>query len=136
SGVVVGPRKPEYEAVARAFHQLASLLRAVGEPDLDHAQHRASVAVAEAWRIVLLAQTRGYRGTPEAARTRSLLRWVSDIHLATTQVCMARTTPMPDLAADFADRTAQAVADPSQAPDPAELHELHRGMRPRSLEAR
>ena len=136
SGVVVGPRKPEYEAVAKAFHQLASLLREVGGNDLDHAQHRASVAVADAWRIVLLAQTRGYRGTPEAARLRSLLRWVSDIHLATTQVCMARTTPMPDRAADFADRMARAVASPSQVPDPTVLHELRRGMRPRSLESR
>ena len=136
SGAVVGARNPEYQAVAQAFHQLASLLREVGEPNLDHTQHRASVAVADAWRIVLLAQTRGYRATPEAARLRSLLRWVSDIHLATTQVCMARTTPMPDLAADFADRMAQAVAVPSRAPDPTELHELHRGMRPRSLESR
>src|SRR5699024_11079575 len=136
SGVVVGPRKPEYEAVARAFHQLASLLREVGGSDLDHAQHRASVAVAEAWRIVLLAQTRGYRGTPEAARLRSLLRWVSDIHLATTQVCMARNEPLPEAAADFADRMAAAVAEPSLAPDPAELDDLRRGLRPRSLEAR
>ena len=92
--------------------------------------------MADAWRIVLLAQTRGYRGTPEAARLRSLLRWVSDIHLATTQVCMARTTPMPDRAADFADRMARAVASPSQVPDPTVLHELRRGMRPRSLESR
>lgn len=132
----VRARHPEYQAVSEAFRQLGTLLRAVGSPDLDHSQHQASVAVAEAWRIVLLAQTRGYRGTPEAARLRSLLRWVSDIHLATTQVCMARNEPLPETSADFADRMAAAVAEPSLAPDPAELDDLRRGLRPRSLEAR
>ncbi|WP_082167001.1 FUSC family protein [Nocardiopsis sp. RV163] len=136
SGAPVRARHPEYRAVAGAYRQLASLLRAVGTPDLDHAQHEASVAVAEAWRIVLLAQTRGYRTSPEAARLRSLLRWVSDVHLATTQVCMARPTALPEKAADFAERMAPAVADPSLGPDPDELDELRRGLRPRSLEAR
>ncbi|WP_017570514.1 FUSC family protein [Nocardiopsis halotolerans] len=136
AGAPVRARHPEYRAVAGAYRQLASLLRAVGTPDLDHAQHEASVAVAEAWRIVLLAQTRGYRTTPEAARLRSLLRWVSDVHLATTQVCMARPTPLPEKAADFAERMAPAVADPSRAPDPEELDEVRRGLRPRSLESR
>ncbi|MFD6950420.1 MULTISPECIES: FUSC family protein [unclassified Nocardiopsis] len=136
SGAPVRARHPEYRAVAGAYRQLASLLRSVGTPDLDHAQHEASVAVAEAWRIVLLAQTRGYRTTPEAARLRSLLRWVSDVHLSTTQVCMARPTPLPEKAADFAERMARAVADPARAPEPEELDELRRGMRPRSLEAR
>ncbi|NYH55554.1 putative membrane protein YccC [Nocardiopsis arvandica] len=136
SGAPVRARHPEYRAVAGAYRQLASLLRSVGTPDVDHAQHEASVAVAEAWRIVLLAQTRGYRTTPEAARLRSLLRWVSDIHLATTQVCMARPKPLPEKAADFAERMARAVADPALAPAPEELDELRRGLRPRSLESR
>ncbi|WP_201294985.1 MULTISPECIES: FUSC family protein [unclassified Nocardiopsis] len=136
SGAPVRARHPEYRAVAAAYRQLAALLRAVGTPDLDHAQHEASVAVAEAWRIVLLAQTRGYRTTPEAARLRSLLRWVSDVHLVTTQVCMARPARLPGEAADFADRMASAVAAPSRAPDPEELDELRRGLRPRSLESR
>lgn len=136
AGAPVRARHPEYRAVAGAYRQLASLLRAVGTPDLDHAQHEASVAVAEAWRIVLLAQTRGYRTTSEAARLRASLRWVSDIHLAVTQVGLARTTPLPEKAADFAERLSSAVADPSRAPDPAELDELRRGIRPRTLESR
>ncbi|MDT0329314.1 FUSC family protein [Nocardiopsis lambiniae] len=136
SGVVVRARHPEYQAVAVAYRRLAALLRSVGTPELDHAQHDASVAVADAWRLVLLAQTRGYRTSGEAARLRSLLRRVSDVHLATTQVCMARTTPLPPEAAAFADRMAAAVADPDRAPDPAELDGVRRGMRPRSLEAR
>ncbi|MGW5880079.1 FUSC family protein [Nocardiopsis terrae] len=136
SGAPVRARHPEYRAVAGAYRALATLLRAVGSPELDHAQHRASVAVAEAWRIVLLGQTRGYRTTAEAARLRALLRWVSDIHLAATQVCMARPTALPEEAAEFADRMALAVAEPDRAPDPDSLDELRRGMRPRSLEAR
>ena len=136
SGAPVRARHPEYQAVAGAYRALATLLRAVGTPELDHAQHKASVAVAEAWRIVLLAQTRGYRTTAEAARLRALLRWVSDVHLAATQVCMARTTELPAQAAEFADSMAAAVADPEGAPDPDALDELRRGMRPRSLEAR
>lgn len=136
SGAPVRARHPEYRAVAGAYRQLAALLRAVGTPDLDHAQHEASVAVAEAWRIVLLAQTRGYRTTPEAARLRSLLRWVSDVHLAATQVCMARPSPLPEKAADFAERMAQAIDDPARAPASEELDELRRGLRPRSLESR
>ena len=136
SGVATRARHPEYEAVAEAFRTLATLLRSVGTSELDHAQHEASVAVAEAWRIVLLGQTRGYRPTPEAARLRALLRWVSDSHRAATQVCIARTTALPEQAAEFADHMAPAVADPSRAPDPEALHELRRGMRPRSLEAR
>ena len=136
SGAPLRARRPEYQAVAEAFRALATLLRSVGTPELDHAQHEASVAVAEAWRIVLLGQTRGYRPTPEAARLRALLRWVSDVHLAATQVCIARTTALPAQAAEFADRMAPAVADPAQAPDPDSLHDLRRGMRPRSLESR
>ncbi|MFE6308692.1 FUSC family protein [Nocardiopsis sp. NPDC057823] len=136
SGVFVRARQPERQAVAGAYRKLAVLLRAVGTPELDHAQHDASVAVADAWRLVLLAQTRGYRTSDEAARLRSLLRWVSDIHLATTQVCMARPTPLPPEAAAFAERMAAAVAAPEKAPDPADLDGLRRGMRPRSLEAR
>lgn len=136
SGAFIRSRRPEYQAVAEAFRELAVLLRSVGTPELDHAQHQASVAVAEAWRIVLLGQTRGYRPTPEAARLRALLRWVSDVHLSATQVCIARTTPLPTQAAEFAERMAPAVADPSQTPDPESLHELRRGMRPRSLESR
>ncbi|WP_198659214.1 FUSC family protein [Nocardiopsis sp. FIRDI 009] len=136
SGAPVLARHPEYRAVSEAYRQLSALLRAVGTAELDHAQHKASVAVAESWRIVLLAQTRGYRSTPEAARLRSLLRWVSDIHLAATQVSMARTTPLPESAAAFADRLVPAVAEPDRAPDPADLDDLRRGMRPRSLESR
>lgn len=136
SGAPLRSRRPEYQAVAAAYRTLATLLRAVGTPELDHAQHKASVAVADAWRIVLLGQTRGYRTTAEAARLRALLRWVSDVHLAATQVCMARTARLPEESADFADRMAMAVADPERAPDPGSLNELRRGMRPRSLEAR
>lgn len=136
SGAPFRSRRPEYQAVAEAFRELAALLRSVGTPELDHAQHQASVAVAEAWRIVLLGQTRGYSPTPEAARLRSLLRWVSDVHLAATQVCIARTTPLPAQAAEFAESLAPAVADPDRAPDPESLHDLRRGMRPRSLESR
>lgn len=136
SGAFVRARQPERQAVAGAYRKLAVLLRAVGTPELDHAQHDASVAVADAWRLVLLAQTRGYRTSDEAARLRSLLRWVSDIHLVTTQVCMARPTPLPPGAAEFAERMAAAVAAPDKAPDPADLDGLRRGMRPRSLEAR
>ncbi|WP_184290828.1 FUSC family protein [Nocardiopsis algeriensis] len=136
SGALTRARHPEQQAVAAAYRKLADLLRAVGTPDLDHALHDASVAVADAWRILLLAQTRGYRASPEAARLRSLLRWVSDIHLAATQVCMVRLTSMPEEAAAFADRLADAVADPALAPDPDGLDELRRGMRPKSLEAR
>lgn len=136
SGAPVRSRRPEYQAVAGAYRGLATLLRAVGTPELDHAQHEASVAVAEAWRIVLLGQTRGYRTTAEAARLRALLRWVSDIHLAATQVCMARPTELPEPAAEFAEDMALAVADPARAPEPDSLDKLRRGMRPRSLEAR
>ncbi|MEU3018165.1 FUSC family protein [Nocardiopsis sp. NPDC007018] len=136
SGAPLRARHPEYKAVSAAYRELATLLRAVGTAELDHAQHAASVALADAWRIVLLGQTRGYRTTAEAARLRALLRWVSDIHLAATQVCMARPTPLPQEAAEFADRMALAVADPAGAPDPDSLDELRRGMRPRSLEAR
>ncbi|PWV55453.1 MULTISPECIES: FUSC family protein [Nocardiopsis] len=136
SGAPLRARHPEYRAVAAAYRGLATLLRAVGTAELDHAQHAASVALAEAWRIVLLGQTRGYRTTTEAARLRALLRWVSDIHLAATQVCMARPTALPEEAADFADQMALAVADPASAPDPDSLDDLRRGMRPRSLEAR
>ncbi|WP_028649515.1 FUSC family protein [Nocardiopsis sp. CNT312] len=136
SGAPFRARRPEYRAVAAAFRQLAALLRAVGTPDLDHAQHRASVAVADAWRTVLLAQTRGYRSTTHAARLRSLLRWVSDIHLAVTQVGMVRTEPLPGEAAGFADRMAAAVAEPDRAPEASDLDDLRQGMRPRALEAR
>ncbi|MGW9350113.1 FUSC family protein [Nocardiopsis flavescens] len=136
SGVFVRARQPERQAVAGAYRKLAMLLRAVGTSELDHAQHDASVAVADAWRLVLLAQTRGYRTSDEAARLRSLLRWVSDIHLSATQVCMARPARLPSEAADFAERMAVAVSAPEKAPDPADLDGLRRGMRPRSLEAR
>ncbi|MBR8740848.1 FUSC family protein [Nocardiopsis sp. MG754419] len=136
SGAPVRARHPEYQAVAGAYRALATLLRAVGTPELDHAQHKASVAVADAWRIVLLGQTRGYRTTAEAARLRALLRWVSDVHLAATQVCLARPTRLPEQATEFAESMASAVADPDRAPDPDSLDELRRGMRPRSLEAR
>ncbi len=134
SGALLHGRHPENRAVAQAFVQLAALLRAVGTQRLDHVQHDASVAVAEAWRIMLLAQSRGYRDTPEAARLRALLRWVSDIHLAATEVSMARTTPLPDDAADFANDLAAAVARPTRAPAPEKLDEFRRGQRPRSRE--
>ena len=136
SGAPLRGRHPEYKAVAAAFRALAALLRSVGTPDLDHAQHKASTTLADAWRIVLLGQTRGYRTTSEAARLRALLRWVSDVHLVATQVCMARPTPLPEEVAGYADDLALAVADPGRAPDPDALDELRRGMRPRSLEAR
>lgn len=136
SGAPLRARHPEYQAVAAAFRALASLLRSVGTPDLDHAQHTASTTLADAWRIVLLGQTRGYRTTSEAARLRALLRWVSDVHLVATQVCMARPSPLPEEVAGYADDLALAVADPGRAPDPDALDELRRGMRPRSLEAR
>ncbi|RCV53219.1 FUSC family protein [Marinitenerispora sediminis] len=129
-------RYPENRAVAEAFRKLAKLLRAVGTPSLDHVQHEASLAVAEAWRLVLLAQTRGYRDTPAAARLRALLRWVSDIHLAAADVSMARTDPLPEEVARFAAGLADAVARPELAPDPARLDEVRRGLRPRSLESR
>ncbi|GAB3213067.1 FUSC family protein [Marinactinospora endophytica] len=129
-------RHPEHRAVADAFRQLAALLRAIGTPRLDHVQHDASLAVSTAWRLVLLAQTRGYRDTPTAARLRALLRWVSDIHLAATDVSMARTEPLPDKVAEFADRLAQAVGRPELCPAPEELDEVRRGLRPRSLESR
>ncbi|WP_393916704.1 FUSC family protein [Halostreptopolyspora alba] len=134
SGALVRGRHPENRAVAQAFTQLGALLRAVGTQRLDHVQHDASVAVAEAWRIMLLAQARGYRDTPKAARLRALLRWVSDIHLAATDVSMARTSPLPEEAARFADALAEAVARPERAPDPDALDELRRGLRPRSWE--
>ncbi|MFC3996652.1 FUSC family protein [Nocardiopsis sediminis] len=136
AGALARTRHPEYRAVAEAFRKLASLLRAVGTPRLDHVQHDASLAVANAWRIVLLAQTRGYRDTATAARQRALLRWVSDIHLAATDVCLARTEPLPAEAADFAEGLADAVAKADQCPDPDALDALRRGHRPRSLEAR
>ncbi|MFC7328595.1 FUSC family protein [Marinactinospora rubrisoli] len=129
-------RAPENRAVAEAFRKLAKLLRAVGTPALDHVQHEASLAVAEAWRLLLLAQTRGYRDTPAAARLRALLRWVSDIHLAATDVSLARTDPLPEEAARFAMGLADAVGRPGLCPDPADLDEIRRGLRPRSLEAR
>jgi uncharacterized membrane protein YccC len=136
AGAPVRSRHPENRAVAEAFRQLAELLRAIGTPRLDHVQHDASLAVAAAWRIVLLAQTRGYRETPAAARLRAMLRWVSDIHLAATDVSLARTEPLPAEAADFADRLADAVGRPFLCPSPDDLDELRRGLRPRSLESR
>ncbi|MBB6001111.1 putative membrane protein YccC [Streptomonospora salina] len=129
-------RHPEHRAVADAFRQLALLLRAIGTPRLDHVQHDASVAVANAWRIVLLSQTRGYRDSPPAARLRALLRWVSDIHLAATDVSLSRTDRLPAVAADYADALAAAVTRPELTPDEAELDELRKGLRPRSLEGR
>ncbi|GAB3463814.1 FUSC family protein [Streptomonospora sediminis] len=134
-GLVRG-RHPEHRAVADAFRQLAALLRAIGTPRLDHVQHEASLAVAKAWRIVLLSQTRGYRDTPVAARLRALLRWVSDIHLAATDVSLSRTDRLPAVAADFADALAESVGKPDHAPDEGELDELRKGLRPRSLEGR
>ncbi|CAM4022378.1 FUSC family protein [Nocardiopsis gilva] len=136
AGAPVRSRHPENRAVAAAFRQLAELLRAIGTPRLDHVQHDASLAVAEAWRIVLLAQTRGYRDTAAAARLRALLRWVSDVHLTATDVSLARTEPLPEGAADFADGLADAVGKPELCPDPATLDGLHKGLRPRSLEVR
>ncbi|WP_179646742.1 FUSC family protein [Spinactinospora alkalitolerans] len=136
TGAPFRSRHPEHRAVADAFRQLAALLRAIGTPKLDHVQHDASLAVAEAWRLVLLAQTRGYRDTPAAARLRALLRWVSDIHLAATEVSMARTEPLPAVAADFAEGLAAAVGKPELCPDPARLDEVRKGLRPRSLESR
>lgn len=129
-------RHPEHRAVAAAFRQLAALLRAIGTPRLDHVQHDASIAVAKAWRIVLLSQSRGYRDSPSAARLRALLRWVSDIHLAATDVSLSRTDRLPAVAADFAEALATAVSKPEQTPDEAELDELRKGLRPRSLEGR
>ncbi|MBB4932042.1 putative membrane protein YccC [Lipingzhangella halophila] len=134
SGALIRGRHPENQAVAQAFVQLAALLRAIGTRRLDHVQHDASVAVAEAWRIMLLAQARGYRDTPEVARLRALLRWVSDIHLTATDVSMARTSPLPEEAARFADELAVAVARPERAPDPDALDALRKGLRPRSWE--
>ncbi|MFC4563914.1 FUSC family protein [Nocardiopsis mangrovi] len=136
AGALARSRHPEYRAVAEAYRKLAALLRAIGTPRLDHVQHDASLAVANAWRIVLLAQTRGYRDTATAARQRAMLRWVSDIHLAATDVSLARTEPLPAAAADFADGLADAVAKAEQCPDPDSLDDLRRGLRPRSLEAR
>nr|WP_046470780.1 FUSC family protein [Allosalinactinospora lopnorensis] len=136
SGALPRGRRPENQAVAQAFVQLAALLRAIGTPRLDHVQHEASVAVAQAWRIMLLAQSRGYRDTPAAARLRALLRWVSDIHLAATDVSMARIKPLPEEAARFADALAATVARPTLCPDPDDLDELRKGLRPRSLESR
>ena len=136
AGAPVRSRHPENRALADAFRKLAELLRAVGTPDLDHVQHEASLAVAEAWRLVLLGQTRGYRDTAQAARMRALLRWVSDIHLAATDVSLARRTPLPEEAAAFADDLAVAVGKPERCPDPARLDPLRKGLRPRSLESR
>ncbi|MBB6171472.1 putative membrane protein YccC [Nocardiopsis mwathae] len=136
AGAPVRSRHPENRAVAEAFRQLAELMRAIGTPQLDHVQHEASLAVAEAWRIVLLAQTRGYRDTPAAARLRALLRWVSDIHLTATDVSLARTEPLPEAAVVFAEGLADAVGRPDQCPAPDTLDGLYRGLRPRSLEVR
>ncbi|MDA8370299.1 MAG: FUSC family protein [Nocardiopsaceae bacterium] len=136
SEALIRSRHPEIRAVAAAYHQLGSLLRSVGTARLDHVQHEASLAVAEAWRIMLLAQPRGRRDSASAARLRAMLRWVSDIHLAATEVSLARTEPLPESAAAFADRLAEAVGKPGQSPDPAELDGLRKGLRPRSLEAR
>ncbi|TQN31538.1 putative membrane protein YccC [Haloactinospora alba] len=128
-------RHPENRAVAGAFRSLANLLRAIGTPEVDHVQHDASIAVAEAWRIVQLAQTRGYRDTATAARLRALLRWASDIHLAATDVSMSRTETLPPEVATFADGLAESVGKPWLCPDPSALEESRAGMRPRSLEA-
>ncbi|MFD0776600.1 FUSC family protein, partial [Streptomonospora algeriensis] len=70
------------------------------------------------------------------ARLRALLRWVSDIHLAATDVSLSRTEQLPPVAADFAEALAVAVGKPEQTPDEGELDELRKGLRPRSLEAR
>ncbi len=136
SGALLRSRRPEERAVAAAFRHLGALLRAVGTPRVDHAQHDASLAVAAAWRIVLQAQTRGYRDSPRAARLRALLRWVSDIHLMATEVTLGRTTPLPGVVADFADDLARAVARPEASPAPERLDGVHRGLRPRSPESR
>ncbi|WP_285756656.1 FUSC family protein [Nocardiopsis ansamitocini] len=129
-------RHPENRAVAEAFRQLAALLRAIGTPRVDHVQHQASLAVSNAWRVVLQAQTRGYRDTPDAARLRALLRWVSDIHLAATEVSLARSEPLPAVASNFAEGLAVAVGRPLLSPDPDGLDEIRKGLRPRSLESR
>lgn len=136
SGAVLQGRRPEHRAVAGAFNQLSALLNAIGTPRLDHVQHDASLAVADAWRLVLLAQTRGYRDTAAAARLRALLRWVSDIHLAATDVSLARTEPLPKEAVEFAASLAEAVYKPQACPDPDILDPLLKGLRPRSLESR
>ncbi|PSL00106.1 putative membrane protein YccC [Murinocardiopsis flavida] len=136
SGALFQSRRPEHRAVATAFRQLSELLDAIGTSRLDHVQHEASLAVADAWRLVLLAQTRGYRDTAAAARLRALLRWVSDIHLAATDVSLARTEPLPKEAAGFAASLADAVYRPQACPDPALLDPLMKGLRPRSLESR
>lgn len=136
SGALFGARHPENRAVAEAFRQLGSLLRAIGTPRLDHVQHQASLAVATAWRIVLQAQFRGYRDTARAARLRALLRWVSDVHLAATDVALARSEPLPDGVADVADGLAVAVSRPDLAPHPHALDEVRKGLRPRALESR
>lgn len=136
AGALPDSRGPEERAVAAAFGRLGALLRAVGTPRVDHAQHEASLAVAAAWRVVLQAQTRGYRDSPRAARLRALLRWVSDIHLTATEVALGRTSPLPAAAADFADELARAVARPGSSPAPERLDGVRRGLRPRSLESR
>ncbi|MDS1269166.1 FUSC family protein [Lipingzhangella sp. LS1_29] len=136
SGALVGSRQPEFDAVSHAFREIAELMRAVGTTRFDHAQHEASVAVAEAWRVMLLAQTRGYRDTPAAARLRALLRWVSDIHLSLTDLALARHEPMPDEVAAFCEQLATAVARPQLAPAGEDLDALRHGLRPRTAQAR
>nr|WP_133741006.1 FUSC family protein [Actinorugispora endophytica] len=136
SGALFRARNPENRAVAAAFRQLGALLRAIGTPRLDHVQHQASLAVSTAWRIMLQAQTRGYRDTARAARLRALLRWVSDIHLTATEVALSRSEPLPGAAADFADELARAVGRPDLAPSPDALDEARKGLRPRSFESR
>lgn len=136
SGALVGSRQPELDAVSHAFRELAELIRAVGSSRFDHVQHDASVAVAEAWRVLLLAQTRGYRDTPTAARLRALLRWVSDIHLNATDLALAQREAVPGEVADFVARLASAVARPEVAPAPQELDRLRQGLRPRTPQAR
>nr|WP_236542110.1 FUSC family protein [Spiractinospora alimapuensis] len=136
AGAVLRRRGPEERAVSAAFRELSELLAAVGTRGQDHAQHEASVAVAEAWRLVLLAQVRGYRDTPHAARLRALLRWVSDIQLTATDVALARHEELDPRVPAFAARLADAVARPDLAPDPADLDELRKGHRPRSLMGR
>ncbi|GAB3496763.1 hypothetical protein GCM10027440_49680 [Nocardiopsis coralliicola] len=136
AGAPVRSRHPENRALAAAFRKLAELLRAIGTPELDHVQHEASLAVSEAWRIVLLGQTRGYRDTAQAARMRALLRWVSDIHLAATDVALSRTDPLPEEVPEFAEALAGAVANPLRCPDAAQLDSARKGLRPRSLESR
>jgi uncharacterized membrane protein YccC len=90
------------------------------------------VAVAEAWRILLLGQTRGYRDTPEAARLRALLRWVSDIQLTATDVALARHEPLDARLPRFAEGLAAGVPRPGQTPALEDLDPLRRGHRPRS----